>query len=94
MPLFYFHICNGYGFTEDHEGQQLTDESAARTQAIKEARAVMANDLRDGTLDLSSFIEVEDEKRQLLFTLVFEEAVRLTKGTASEIRERRRPTRS
>ena len=35
----------------------------------------MAADLRHGRLDLTSFIEVEDEAHRLLFTLSFSEAV-------------------
>ena len=82
MPRFYFHICNGSGFVEDEEGAELPDAPAARMHAILSARDVMAGDMRRGELDLSSFIEVEDERRILLFTLPFSEAV--------EIKERHR----
>lgn len=93
MPRFYFHVCNGYGFTEDHEGQELADEAAARAQAIKSAREVMAGDLRSGELDLSSFIEVEDNQHELLFTLTFEDAVTLKRQIAEEAQQRRREGR-
>ena len=79
MPLFYFHICNGVGFTEDQEGAELPDATAARARAILSARDVMTADLRKGELDLSSFIEVENEAKQLLFTISFEEAVQVTR---------------
>jgi len=36
---------------------------------------VMASDLREGQLDLNSFIEVEDEAHKLLFTITFGDAV-------------------
>ena len=90
VPRFYFHVCNGYGFTEDHEGQELADEAAARAQAIKSAREVMAGDLGSGELDLSSFIEVEEDKHELLFTLTFEDAVTLKRQIAEEAQQRRR----
>ncbi|MEA3040042.1 MAG: hypothetical protein QOE79_2555 [Sphingomonadales bacterium] len=77
MPRFYFHICNGHGFIEDEEGVDLPDEPAARRNAVEAARDVMAGDLREGRLDLTSFIEVEDEAHRLLFTLTFAEAVRV-----------------
>ena len=35
----------------------------------------MADELMRGEIDLSSFIEVEDDAHQLLFTISFEEAV-------------------
>lgn len=82
MPLFYFHICNGQGFIEDEEGLDLPDQEAARMQAMTGARDFMAGDLREGRLDLASFIEVEDEAHNLLFTLNFADAVRVNSGSA------------
>jgi hypothetical protein len=72
------HVCNGNGFVEDQEGVELADGDTAREKAVEAARDVMAGDLRRGELDLSSFIEVEDEGHNLLFTLHFSEAVKLT----------------
>jgi hypothetical protein len=77
MPLFYFHICNGTGFVEDEEGQELPDLDAARTAAIRSARSIMADDVQRGMLDLSSFIEIEDSGKHLVHTLVFKDAVDL-----------------
>lgn len=71
------HICDGAGFIEDEEGIVLPDEAAARAAAVLSARDVMAGDLRRGELDLSSFIEVENEKHKLLFILTFAEAVQI-----------------
>jgi hypothetical protein len=79
MPLYYFHVCNGNGFTEDDEGQELPDLEAARAVAIRSARDIMASDIRDGTLDLSSFIEIEDKDSQLVRTIAFDEAVDVSK---------------
>jgi hypothetical protein len=77
MPKYFFHICNGNGFTEDEEGAELADEAAARARAVLSARDVMASELRSGELDLTSFIEVENEERKLLFTLTFADAVQI-----------------
>ena len=78
MPLFYFHVCNGNGFTEDEEGQELPNVDAARLAAIRSARDIMAADVQRGFLDLSSFIEVEDSARKLVLSLSFQQAVDLT----------------
>jgi hypothetical protein len=78
MPRFYFHVCNGSGLTPDHDGQTLGDEEEARAVAILGAREMMAGDIKEGELDLSASIKVEDENGDLLFTLVFEDAVNLT----------------
>jgi hypothetical protein len=75
VPLYYLHISDGAGFVEDEEGQQLADDAAARAQAIAAARDIMAAELREGALDLGTFIEVENEKREWLFTITFAEAV-------------------
>jgi hypothetical protein len=77
MPLFYLHVCNGNGFVEDEEGQDLPNADAARAAAIRGARDIMAEDIRRGELDPASFIEVEDSDHQHLFTLQFGDAVRI-----------------
>ena len=77
MPRFYLHVCNGHGFAEDHDGQELATITDAREAAIRGAREVMASDVRQGELDLTSFIEVEDENRRLLFTVTFADAIQL-----------------
>ena len=79
MPRFYLHVCNGNGFVQDEEGQELPDLEAARAEAIRSARSIMASDVQRGMLDLSSFIEIENADRQLVHTLCFEEAVDLAK---------------
>jgi hypothetical protein len=79
MPRFFFHVCNGTGFVQDEEGQELADLEAARAEAIRHARSIMASDVQRGMLDLSSFIEIEDERRRLCQTLAFAEAVDLTR---------------
>ena len=82
MPTYYLHMCDGTGFIEDQEGTELPDDGAARQRAIDSARDIMAGDMRRGELDLSSFIEVEDENRKLLFTLSFRDAVAIKNDEA------------
>jgi hypothetical protein len=79
MPLFYLHVCNGNGFTEDEEGHELVDAESARAKATAGARDIMSEEMRGGQLDLASFIEVEDENHVLLFTVTFAEAVDIKK---------------
>ena len=77
MPRFYFHICDGAGFVEDEEGREMRDADAARAEAVKGARGLMADDLQRGTLALSSFVEVEDENHHLLFTISFKDMIEI-----------------
>jgi hypothetical protein len=74
MPRFFFHVCNGNGFTEDEEGRELLDEAEARSVALTGARDIMAEEMRAGQLDPASFIEVEDSEHRHLFTLLFSDA--------------------
>ena len=75
MAVFYLHTCDGNTFVEDEEGIELPNQAAARERAIARAREIMAGDLRLGEMDLTSFIEVEDANKKLLFTLTFAEVV-------------------
>jgi hypothetical protein len=77
VPRFYFHLCNGGGFAEDEEGTEHQDLAAARANAIRGLRDIMAGELQQGDLNLGSFIEIEDENHQLLMTVPFEEAVKV-----------------
>jgi hypothetical protein len=75
IVLYFMHMSDGTDFVEDEEGRELPDDATARNEAIAAARDVMAGEMRDGRLDLTSFIEVEDETHKLLFTITFSDAV-------------------
>ncbi|MDB5691799.1 MAG: hypothetical protein JWO81_862 [Alphaproteobacteria bacterium] len=83
MPTFYFHVCNGAGFAEDEEGQELPDQDTARSTAITSARDIMAAEMRAGQLNPASFIEVEDAEHRHLFTLQFSEAYTVNRPSPS-----------
>lgn len=77
VPRFYFNLCNGAEFTEDEEGVELADDAAARGKAVESLRGVMAGDLPMGDLNTASFIEIEDERRELIETVSFADVVNL-----------------
>lgn len=81
---YFMHVTNGHGFVQDEEGCELPDEAAARRAALVAARDVMAGDMREGFLDLTSFITVEDEAHTFLFRLVFADAVRIRQAVSTE----------
>lgn len=74
MARYFFHVCNGDGFTEDEEGLELGNEAAARAAAVLSARDIMAAEIRNGLLNPASFIEVEDGEHNHLFTVLFSDA--------------------
>jgi hypothetical protein len=84
VPRFYFHVCNGSGFTEDEEGTEHPDLAAARVNAIRGLRDIMAGELQGGDLSLGSFVEIEDENHQLVTTVLFDEALKV--GTIEDPR--------
>lgn len=81
MPRFYLHVCNGDGFVEDEEGLDLPSLAAARFKAIQGLRDILAGEIRSGVLRRASFIEIEDERHELVMTVPFLEAVRETSNT-------------
>jgi hypothetical protein len=74
MPLYYFNIYND-DITMDEEGQDLPDAEAARTEAIKSARDIICDGVREGEVTLSHRIEIEDEEHRPVLTVRFDEAL-------------------
>lgn len=77
MPHYFFDLVNGIGYVTDEEGRELPDLSAAREQAIREARSIMAEDVRSGQLDLTGRIMVRCGADQTLFESRFDEALEI-----------------
>lgn len=84
MSLFYFNLCSGTEFVEDGQGVELLDYAAAHQVAVKSLRGVMAGDLMSGEMNTATFVEIEDERHNLLETIFFDEAVKLREELPSE----------
>jgi len=84
VPTFYLHVCDAQRFEEAEEGLELPDANAARDEAIKGLRDLVAGAVCTGEVNMAMFIEVEDESRQLLFTVSVEDAMQVTseRGTS------------
>jgi len=68
MPLYYFVLKNGRHSIPDREGEELTDEAAAREYAVAVARELM----RNAPLRARSWrLQVSDENLQPCFELLF-----------------------
>ena len=59
---FYFHLHNDV-HTVDEEGREMPDAGTAFAEARDEARAMAAESVRLGSLDLSHHVAVSDESR-------------------------------
>ena len=75
MPTYFFHIRGGALDAKDGEGLVLPDLAAARAEALRGARSLIAADVLEGRLNLIDRIEVEDEDGRLVLTLPFVAAV-------------------
>jgi len=75
LPRYYFHLIDRDGLTEDGQGRELADLATARERAIREARAIICDDVRHGRIDLSGKIEVTDGDGGMVMTVLFDEAV-------------------
>jgi hypothetical protein len=77
MPRFFLHVCNGDGLTQDDTGSEFANAQAARDEAIRSARSIMADEVQGGQLNLDSFIDVEDEDHHRLFRVEFTDALEI-----------------
>lgn len=74
MPRYFFNTYDDV-IAPDEEGVELPNEQAARLQAIKGARDISAEQVRRGYLVRSHWIDVLDERGELVLKLTFGEAV-------------------
>jgi hypothetical protein len=74
VPRYYFHVFNDETSLDD-EGRQLPDLESARAHAIEDARSLMADALKGGSITLSHHIAVENEQGQRLMNVTFGDAV-------------------
>lgn len=74
---YYFNVENAIGLIPDEEGRELPDLEAARAEAIKGARSILADDVLKGNLDLRARIDITDGDGKILLSLGFSEAIEL-----------------
>ena len=77
VPIFYFHLHDRFGAVPDPDARELDSLEVARAQALKGARSIICEDVRDGIVDLTGRIDVYDGAGKLILSLPFNEAVEL-----------------
>jgi hypothetical protein len=60
---------------QDEEGEELPNFAAARLNALKGARELIAEQVRHGYIVLSHWIDVVDEQGDAVLTVTFKDAV-------------------
>lgn len=75
MPRFYFHLHNAIQ-VHDKDGTHLSSLEEAKEQAVKAARSVMAEDIKEaGEITLSHWIQIADEAGEKLLVVPFRACV-------------------
>jgi hypothetical protein len=76
VARYFFHLYNDADVMDD-EGVDLPDLDAARANAVKEAREIMAETVAEGRINFSHRIDIADESGAVLAAVTFAEAVRI-----------------
>lgn len=77
MPRFFFHYRDGAQWRPDPEGVVLPDEEAAWYQAVRSAREIINQDMRNGFLRPNQCVAIADEKGRPVSAVRLEEVVGL-----------------
>lgn len=77
MPHYYLHISNGIGTALDEEGVDLPGVPDARARAIDGIRSIIAEEAREGRIDLHGRIEIANAEGETLLEVPFCDAFEL-----------------
>ena len=74
MTRYFFHLRSYSDELLDSEGCELPNLEAARDQAIRYAQDTLSHEIREGRLNLSYRLDVEDSDGTIAHSLPFSEA--------------------
>ena len=77
MPRYFFHVYDDV-IARDDEGVELPNIEAARLNAIRGARDIIAGQVRHGHFVQSHWIDVVDENNETVLKVAFRDAVDIT----------------
>lgn len=77
MPLYFFHLRDGEDVLLDPDGQELDSAEKIAPAALREARAIIGEEARAGTILFDKRLEVEDEAGVIVHSLPFLDAVKI-----------------
>lgn len=78
MAQYFFHLCDGREVIIDPEGKDISDPGLISADALREARAMIAQDALAGRISLNQYIEVRDQNGKLVHQLSFRDAVTIS----------------
>jgi hypothetical protein len=77
VPRFHLNIFNGDGDAPDEEGQDFADLDAARAEAIRGIRSLLADELGRGAIALNGRIEIADVDGHVVQIVNFADALEI-----------------
>ena len=75
MARYYFHLNECSDEIKDEEGLELPDLRDVRSEALRSARCIMADEISQGRLCLGCHIRVSDAFGTTLMEVAFRQAV-------------------
>ena len=75
MFRFFFHLHHGFKEILDVEGSECPDDAGAIAHGIRIARDMLAEDVRNGHIDLGWKIRIVDDAGALVSSLTFAEVL-------------------
>lgn len=81
LGKYFFHLTERERMIADEEGLTLSGDEAARAEAIKQIRSIVAEETREtGVIWLSRHIDVADGKGTIVARVGFGDALRIHHG--------------
>ena len=75
VARYFFSLHDRSGDLPDEEGCDLSGTTAMQAYAVTVARSLMADDIRNGHLNLSDYLEVSNDSGEIVHMLPFASAV-------------------
>jgi hypothetical protein len=83
MPRYFLHVVDTIE-APDEEGVEFADVWMARDAAIKGARELVCEQIRQGFLDLGGYIQIASDSGEPLMRVGFQEAFEVTGASRME----------
>jgi hypothetical protein len=74
MQTYFFHVFNTTGDAIDEECTMLADDATARRWAITGIRSTIAEEAKEGRIDMAGRIEITNSAGSVIMTVAFREA--------------------
>lgn len=71
MPIYFFHITEGEEYIPDPQGLEQPNLAAAQQEASYSASGLIAEAVRAGVCDYQGRLDVENERGEKVFTMMY-----------------------